>query len=468
MRVFGYTRVSKEKDGQVSPEAQRDEIERFCSLKDWAVVEWFSDSDVSASRTTYTERPALAEMLRRAEDGECDVVVFYRLDRMARNPADHYAILASLQTSGVRVDSVTLPHDDSPEGEFVWDLSAALNKLESRRLGQRLRSMHRRLASQGAYGGNLPPFGWVRVRDEDGSQRIVLEPEEARWRRQAHEWYWRGWSLARIADALNAAEVPTRRGARWSAGSVRKMLSAPVQTGIRMVDGEPVSTGRIEPLLTEKEYAQTLAVTASRRAAHYHPRRAPRFALRGDLVVCGSCGGPMYLRYTVTRAAAYTCEGTTKRTCTKPCSIREHILRGLVEEKLHSRLRTLRPSRRPRKEPEDIPRLSDEQRRLTHSLGRLAAMYAEGELAQAEYHVAREGQLAKLARVDERLEAAYLSAESAALSLTDEDAARLRTITPEVWAALPVDVQHDIYRVLVDRIVVNRADTEPRVRVFWR
>ena len=63
---------------------------------------------------------------------------------------------------------------------------------------------------------------------------------------------------------------------------------------------------------------------------------------------------------------------------------------------------------------------------------------------------------------------AYLSAESAALSLTDEDVARLRTITPEVWTALPIDVQHDIYRVLVERIVVNRADTEPRVRVFWR
>jgi hypothetical protein len=57
MRVFGYIRVSKERDDMISPEIQRDEIERYCTQKGWDVTEWFEDLDFTG-RVGREKRPA--------------------------------------------------------------------------------------------------------------------------------------------------------------------------------------------------------------------------------------------------------------------------------------------------------------------------------------------------------------------------------------------------------------------------
>src|SRR5690606_7639563 len=122
--------------------------------------------------------------------GECDTVVVYRVDRLSREPADYYAITAMLREAGVAIDAAAQPKEASPEGELLWDLSAILARYESLKLGARLKDMHRRLATQGRWSGGIVPYGWRRVRDENRT-RLVLEPEEARWRRWIHEQYWR-------------------------------------------------------------------------------------------------------------------------------------------------------------------------------------------------------------------------------------------------------------------------------------
>ena len=75
-RAFLYVRVSKEREDGVSPEIQESEARAYCERKGWVIIEVFRDLDLSASRLPPERRPALQEMLRRAEDGECDVVVF--------------------------------------------------------------------------------------------------------------------------------------------------------------------------------------------------------------------------------------------------------------------------------------------------------------------------------------------------------------------------------------------------------
>lgn len=153
VRAFGYIRVSEAREGMISPEIQQDEVSRYCIGKGWTVLEWFRDLDISG-RTD--KRPALQEMIRRAQDGECDVVVFYRIDRLSREPMHHYAILHALREAGVGVDSVGLPADGTAEGEFMWDLSAALAKLESLRHGKRIRDAHRRMRGPAAGAVALP------------------------------------------------------------------------------------------------------------------------------------------------------------------------------------------------------------------------------------------------------------------------------------------------------------------------
>lgn len=285
MRTFAYIRVSKEREGMISPEIQQDAIMSYCERRGWTVLETFTDIDISG-KLPPEKRPGLQELLSRARSGDCDTVVVYRVDRLSREPADYYAIRAVLREAGVAIDAAAQPKDATPESEFLWDLSAVLARYESLKLGARLKDMHHRLATQGRWNGGIVPYGWRRIRDETGV-RLELHPDEARWRRWVHERYWRGWSCLRIAKHLNEQGVPTRKGGTWTDGLIWNMLRSPYQAGARRVDGGLQDGGNIRPLLSVAEYQHTLALMQAR---HRRRGRIGTHEIPARLVRCGSCG----------------------------------------------------------------------------------------------------------------------------------------------------------------------------------
>lgn len=63
MRTFAYIRVSKEPDDMVSPELQREEIDRYCRKEGWEVTEWFQDLDLSGRAWGSKKRKALDDLM---------------------------------------------------------------------------------------------------------------------------------------------------------------------------------------------------------------------------------------------------------------------------------------------------------------------------------------------------------------------------------------------------------------------
>ena len=92
-RAFAYVRVSKLGEESISPEIQRDEIERYAQAKGWTVTEYFQDLDVSGRAWDRKKRRALDDLMTRALAGECDVVLFYRIDRLSREEADFHPMV---------------------------------------------------------------------------------------------------------------------------------------------------------------------------------------------------------------------------------------------------------------------------------------------------------------------------------------------------------------------------------------
>ena len=478
MRTFAYIRVSKERDDMISPEIQRDEITRFCRQKGWEVAEWFQDLDLSG-RLGPEDRPALQELIRRAQDRDCDAVVFYRIDRLSREPAHHYAILASLREAGVHVDSVGLPADDTPEGAFMWDLSAALAKLESLRLGKRLRDMHRRLATEGRWGGGVVPYGWRHVHDENGA-RLVLDPEEAHWRRWIHEQYQAGWSCFRITRHLNDHGVRTRRGVPWHDGVVWNMLRSPYQVGARQTEEGLSAGGNVEPLLTQESYERTLALMQIR---HRVRGRLGSHEIPARICRCGNCGGAMVSGSTKKlgerHISTYHCQRHKIGVCEHGVSIRYHKLLPFVEKRLFQHLKGSRAPR-PKREDENLAPLIEELERVRDSLGRLALMRAEGQIGEAEFQSARALQRkrqdkleAKLDRMSHRLEGDVRQ------SLLDAAWEDLGQLTQETWQVLSLQAKRDIIGLVIDQIVIEPATghdyadythipADKRVRIRWR
>jgi len=462
--ALGYIRVSKARDDMVSPEVQKDEIQRFADQKGWTVADWYTDLDISG-RTD--ERPALQEMLDRAVTGGAEAVVFYRLDRFSRNPAHHYAMLALLRNAGVLVDSVHQPYEDSPEGEFRWGLEAVLAQYESLRLGARLRDAHRRLARQGRWNGGTVPYGFQRVQDERGV-RLVADPEEAKWRLWIHEQYHSGWGAGRIARELNRREIPTQRGRTWERHTVEVILFGAVQVGAREVDGELVFGGNIEPIVPLEMFERTLQMKEARRRK---PRegRPPRTPLTGRHLRCANCGNRLYSRWHHKPSDLYfQCHGRQKAICDRGVAIQAARLIPYVEERLFERLQQAYAPK-VRKDPAPVPPLKEEVRDVEEVLGRLAVMYAGGELLEAEYRAARQTQLRKLERARAKLEKALQRTEALVQAdLLEETWRDLGRITKAQWDALSIQAQRDIYDLVLDRVIVSPMGQGPRIRVYWK
>ena len=475
MRTFGYIRVSKERDDMISPEIQKDEISRYCERKGWEVTEYFQDLDLSGRSWDRKKRKGLEELMARALAGECDAVVFYRIDRLSREEEDLHAMLAALQRAGVVCDSPGNPNDGSPESALLWSISAALAKYESVRLGARLRDAHAKLARMGRWSGGVVPYGWRRVRDEGGT-RLEADPDEAKWRRGMHEQYHRGWSCIRIARYLNEHEVPTRRRKMWTDGIIWNMLRSAYQVGARSVDGELVMGGNVEPILSREIYERTLALMETR---HRHRGRVGNRVIPGRLLRCGNCGGPLVAGAVGPSGAltgTYACLNRKQGACSAGVSIHTDILMEYVERRLFRHLRGAQASWSPER-VESVTPIVEDLERARETLGRLALMRAEGKIEEDEFAAARSLQRkqqadleVKFDRASRRLEG---SAKAQTLAAVWED---LGALTMEAWQALSVQAKRDILDLVVDHIVVDpatghnasRMPPDKRVRIRWR
>jgi site-specific DNA recombinase len=475
MKAFGYIRVSKLGEESISPEIQRDEISRYCAQKGWTVTEWFQDLDLSGRAWDRKKRRALDELMTRALAGECDVVVFYRVDRLSREEADFHPMLATLRRAGIHCDSPSNPNDGSPESDLIWSISAALAKYESVRLGARLRDAHRRLAKMGRWPGGPVPWGWRRVED-DGGSRLVVDPELLETRLWMHQRYQQGWALRRIARALNEKGVPTRSGGVWEDPTVRAALATPHQVGARVFEGELVGGGNIQPLIPLQMYERTMAAFEARKGKP-SGGRPPRVPLTGRHVRCGTCGGPMYARYAHRAGDLYfQCRRRALGLCHRGPAVRAAWLVPEVERRLLARVRNGRTRAKARPLSVAIDSIAQEVKRLEEGLGRLASLYASDELLEEEYREARKAQLTRLSRAQERLARARTRAEASVRSEAVSQALRgLSGVGEEGWAALSVEAKRDIVDVLVESVTVYPKE-EPRnrwagphtIRIEWR
>lgn len=89
-------------------------------------------------------------------------------------------------------------------------------------------------------------------------------------------------------------------------------------------------------------------------------------------------------------------------------------------------------------------------------------------MSEEEWTSGRQAANERLERARAKLERGRQELESMPV-LAEEEYEGLRGVTREVWDALSVEAQHDIYRVVVDRVIVHpHGTTADRVEIKWR
>lgn len=215
--AVGYVRVSTEgqaTDG-VSLEAQRSRIAAWSEANGYQLETVYSDAGVSGKRAD--NRPGLQAALEHATRDGCALVV-YSLARLARSVRDTLDVAELLDKAGADLVSLSERIDTtSAAGRMVFRMLAVLAEFERDLTAERTREAlaHKRERGE-AY--SPTPFGYRREGD-----RLVADTEAQEAIGLILELRADGMSYRAIAAVLERRGVPTVRGGKWEAMTVRRI-----------------------------------------------------------------------------------------------------------------------------------------------------------------------------------------------------------------------------------------------------
>jgi site-specific DNA recombinase len=239
VRAIPYRRVSTEEqaDSTLGTEAQGH------SIRQWAAREGaelltpgFLDDGLSGSLPP-VKRPGLLDAVASLEKG--DVLLVAKRDRICRGDAIAMATIENaVKKRGARIVSAAGEgtDGDDPSDILFRRLIDAFSEYELLLIRARTKNALAAQRRSGARAGQLP-YG-LRMAADDGRRSRVrkdgkgglpiaveIDPDELALIASIQEQSRGGTSCRAIARGLDAREVPTKRGGKWSESSVRSILS---------------------------------------------------------------------------------------------------------------------------------------------------------------------------------------------------------------------------------------------------
>lgn len=216
-----YTRVSTidQVDNGYGLDFQIEKCQAMATVKDFEVLATLSDNGISGTKDE-TERDGLAKLLQMAENKEIDCVIVFSLDRLGRNTRLVLSIVEKLETLGIDLISCKEALDTTtPTGRFVLRMFASLGELERDSIVERTTlGRDARGKIDGEKGGAVP-YGYIRLTG------LIIDEKKAEVVRDIFRLrYQENHTLTKIAIHLNDNNIPSARGGKWYASSVKVVL----------------------------------------------------------------------------------------------------------------------------------------------------------------------------------------------------------------------------------------------------
>jgi len=158
------------------------------------------------------DRPALASMLLDLEDGDCDLVIIEKLDRLARDLMVQESIVRDLQRRKVRLVSVYEPDlcSDDPSRTLIRQILGAIAQYDRSMINMRTRAARERIRARGERCEGRKPYG--HREGEKATLNLMVDM------------YMGGKNPTEICGVLNRAGHKPRGGQYWFPATVRKIL----------------------------------------------------------------------------------------------------------------------------------------------------------------------------------------------------------------------------------------------------
>ena len=180
------------------------------------------------SGETIDSRPKMKELLRRIESPKIKAILCVEPQRLSRGDLEDIGRLVKiLRYTNTIVITTTFTYDlrdDHDRDSFERELKRGNEYLEySKKIMRRGREL---AVERGCFIGNKPPYGYDKIVIKEGNRKchtLTPNPEQAKVVKMVFEMYRDGMGSHRIAARLNELAIPTQRGGKWHAESLKSM-----------------------------------------------------------------------------------------------------------------------------------------------------------------------------------------------------------------------------------------------------
>ncbi|MDE2896575.1 MAG: recombinase family protein, partial [Chloroflexota bacterium] len=174
-----YARVSSDRqDVDLSVAAQLRALRDYAERNGYVVAREYIDE---AESGRVADRPQFTKMLDEAagDDAPFQEILVWKFSRFTRKREHAVAFKSMLRRRGIRVTSITEHADDTPTGKLMEAIIESVDEFYSENLAQEVTRGMREAASRGFWVASRPPYGYKRVKVQDGGKErptLVLNP----------------------------------------------------------------------------------------------------------------------------------------------------------------------------------------------------------------------------------------------------------------------------------------------------
>lgn len=475
-KVALYVRVSttSQLEEGYSIEEQKAKLESYCDIKDWHVYKVYTDGGFSGSTT---ERPALEQLIKDAQNKLFDTVLVYKLDRLSRSQKDTlYLIEDIFLKNNIEFVSLLENFDTStPFGRAVIGLLSVFAQLEREQIKERMQLGKLGRAKSGksmmwaktSYGYNYDK--------ETGS--MTVNEYEALAVKEIFTSYLAGMSITKLRDKING-EYPKQPA--WSYRTIRGILANPVYCGLNQYKGQTFQ-GTHKAIISLDDFEQTQRELAKRQQTAKelsNPRPFQAKYMLSGLTQCGYCHAPLKVilgqkRKDGTRFKRYECyqrhprktKGVTVYNDNKKCDSGYYDME-LLEHYVLTRISQLQ------NDPEKIQELfSDDtspavdrqaiQKQidsLTLKLSKLNDLYLDDRITLDELRTKSSDFIKQRTALEEEIKKAS----------TDKQAGQREKVEKLLDASSVLDMSYDNQKVIVRELIEKVQVTSDKIVIRWK
>ena len=325
MTAVIYARYSTDSQREESIEGQIRECTAYAEKNGFTVVKHYIDRAVSAKTDN---RPQFQQMIKDSERGIFDVIIVWKLDRVARNRYDSARYKTQLKRNGVKLVSATEVISAGPEGIILESVLEGYAEYYSADLSEKVVRGMTENALKGIYNGGTIPFGYM----IDETRHYQPDPLLAPYVEQTFQKYADGATMTDLRDWLKAHNIKNSMGGEMSYNTIQRMLSNRRYIGeLRLRD--VVQPNAIPALVSEDLFNKVQEkLTKNKKAPARH--KAEDTYLLTTKLYCGKCGALMFgesgVSHTGKMYTYYKCAAAKKKkTCDKK-AVRKQWLEDLV------------------------------------------------------------------------------------------------------------------------------------------